>query len=250
MDKLFEPSRKFIKTTNLYKFQTYLEQKFSKKFLNYNKLWLWTNKNPGEFWESIVEYFNIDLERKKFFKAYKKKSFWNSIFFDHSNLNYYDLISKNNSSDLAIEFIGENKFSEKIIYSDLNKRINALSNFLRDKGIKKGDVIVGYLPNIPDTVISFLSAAKIGAVWSSCSADFGTQAVIDRFSQLKPKLLIVADYYFYNGKKFQYSKNLRTLKANLNNPLILKTSYPSKNNTSELKKIYNQKKYSKPNSIF
>mgnify|MGYP001161109799 FL=1 len=247
MDKLFEPSRKFIKSTNLYKFQTYLEQKLSKKFLNYNKLWLWTNKNPGEFWESIVEYFNIDLERKRFFKAYKKKSFWNSIFFDNSNLNYYDLISKNNSSDLAIEFIGENKFSEKIIYSDLNKRINALSNFFRDKGIKKGDVIVGYLPNIPDTVISFLSAAKIGAVWSSCSADFGTQAVIDRFSQLKPKLLIVADYYFYNGKKFQYSKNLRTLKANLNNPLILKTSYPSKNNTSELKKIYNHKKYLKLN---
>ena len=62
MDKLFEPSRKFIKTTNLYKFQTYLEQKFSKKFLNYNKLWLWTNKNPGEFWESIVGYFNINLK--------------------------------------------------------------------------------------------------------------------------------------------------------------------------------------------
>ena len=141
MDKLFEPSRKFIKSTNLYKFQTYLEQKLSKKFLNYNKLWLWTNKNPGEFWESIVEYFNIDLERKRFFKAYKKKSFWNSIFFDNSNLNYYNLIFKNNSSDLAIEFIGENKFSEKIIYSDLNKRINALSNFFRDKGIKKGDVI-------------------------------------------------------------------------------------------------------------
>ena len=121
----------------------------------------------------------------------------------------------------------------------IRDRVNALSNFFRDKGIKKGDVIVGYLPNIPDTVISFLSAAKIGAVWSSCSADFGTQAVIDRFSQLKPKLLIVADYYFYNGKKFQYSKNLWTLKANLNNPLILKTSYPSKNNSSELKKIYN-----------
>ncbi len=247
MDKLFEPSRKFIKSTNLYKFQTYLEQKLSKKFLNYNKLWLWTNNNPDKFWESIVEYFNIDLERKRFFKAYKKRSFWDSIFFDNSNLNYYDLISKNNSSDLAIEFIGENKFSEKIIYKDLNKRINALSNFFRDKGIKKGDVIVGYLPNIPDTVISFLSAVKIGAVWSSCSADFGTQAVIDRFSQLKPKLLIVADYYFYNGNKFQYSKKLRTLKAKLNNPLILKTSYPSKKNTSELKKIYNQKKYSKLN---
>ena len=248
MDKLFNPSKKFIKTTNLYKFQTYLEKKFSKKFVNYNKLWLWTNNNPGKFWESIVEYFNIELEKKRSFKAYKKgNSFWNSTFFDNSNLNYYDLISRNNSSNLAIEFIGENKFSEKITYNDLNKRINALSNYYLDLGIKKGDVIVGYLPNIPDTIISFLSAAKIGAVWSSCSSEFGTQAVIDRFSQLKPKLLIIADHYFHNGKKFNYSKNYRILKTKLNNPIVLKTNYPSKYNTSKFKKIFNQKKYSKFN---
>ena len=183
MDKLFEPTNKFIKSTNLYKFQTFLEKKFLKKFSSYNKLWRWSNDNPKNFWESIVEYFNINIEKKKSFKAYNKKNyFWNSTFFNNCNLNYYDLISKNNSSDTAIEFIGENKYKEIITYGDLNKRVNALSNFFQGLGIKKGDVVVGYLPNIPDTIISFLSAAKIGAVWSSCSADFGTQAVIDRFS--------------------------------------------------------------------
>ena len=228
MDKLFEPTNKFIKSTNLYKFQIYLEKKFLKKFSSYNKLWRWSNDNPKNFWESIVEYFNIHLEKKRSFKSYDKKNhFWNSTFFKNCNLNYYDLIYKNNSPDTAIEFIGENKYKEVITYGVLNKRINALSNFFQSLGIKKGDVVVGYLPNIPDTIISFLSAAKIGAVWSSCSADFGTQAVIDRFSQLKPKLLIIADHYFYNGKKFDYSKNLRLLKQNLSNPRILKTSYPS-----------------------
>ena len=250
MDKLFEPSKKFIKTTNLYKFQKYLENKFSKKFISYNKLWLWTNSNPENFWISILEFFNIELRKKQYFRVYKKRDlFWNSTFFANCNLNYYDLIFKNNSSDLAIEFIGENKIKEKITYSDLNKRINALSNYFLDLDIKKGDVVVGYLPNIPDTIISFLSAAKIGAVWSSCSADFGTKAVIDRFSQLKPKLLIVADHYFYNGKKFNYLKNLRLLKHKLNNPIILKTSYPSEMNTSQFKKIICKKKYSMSNKI-
>ena len=250
MDKLFEPSKKFIKTTNLYKFQKYLENKFSKKFISYNKLWLWTNSNPENFWISILEFFNIELRKKQYFRVYKKRDlFWNSTFFANCNLNYYDLIFKNNSSDLAIEFIGENKIKEKITYSDLNKRINALSNYFLDLDIKKGDVVVGYLPNIPDTIISFLSAAKIGAVWSSCSADFGTKAVIDRFSQLKPKLLIVADHYFYNGKKFNYLKNLRLLKHKLNNPIILKTSYPSDMNTSQFKKIICKKKYSMSNKI-
>ncbi len=248
MDKLFEPTNKFIKSTNLYKFQIFLEKKFLKKFSSYNKLWRWSNDNPENFWESIVEYFNIHLEKKRSFKAYNKKNYFlNSTFFNNSNLNYYDLISKNNSSDVAIEFIGENKYKEIITYGDLNKSVNALSNFFQSLGIKKGDVVVGYLPNIPDTIISFLSAAKIGAVWSSCSADFGTQAVIDRFSQLKPKLLIIADHYFYNGKRFDYSKNLKLLKQSLNNPRILKTSYPSNKSTSQFKKIITQKKYKKIN---
>ena len=102
---------------------------------------------------------------------------------------------------------------------------------------------MGYLPNIADTIIAFLASAKIGAVWSSCSSDFGSKAVIDRFSQLKPKLMIVANHYFYNGKKFDYSKNLRQIRSKIGNHKILKNSYPCKNNRSELHQIYRNNKY-------
>ena len=104
-----------------------------------DRLWRWSNDNPENFWESIVEYFNIYLEKKKSFKAYNKKNyFWNSTFFKNCNLNYYDLISKNNSSDTAIEFIGENKFKEIKI-----KHINNRSSSEISSNLLKYDSIHG-----------------------------------------------------------------------------------------------------------
>jgi acetoacetyl-CoA synthetase len=192
----------------------------------------------------LIEYFDIPLTKKKTFKVLNPKSdFWRTVFFDKSLVNYYQLIFNNVSQDLAIHFVGENEFEEKLTYKNLNDRVNSLSNYFKSLDIKKGDVIAGYLPNIPDTIISFLAAAKIGAVWSSCSSDFGIKAVVDRFSQLNPKILIIGDYYFYNGKKFEYSKNLSQLKRKLNNPIVIKTGYPSSNPKSQLSKIYSNKRY-------
>ena len=192
----------------------------------------------------MIDHFDIPLVQKKSFKILNKKSqFWKTVFFEKSFVNYYQLIFSNMSQDLAIHFVGENNFEEKITYENLNKRVNSLSNYFKSLKIKKGDVIAGYLPNIPDTIISFLAAAKIGAVWSSCSSDFGIKAVVDRFSQLNPKVLIIGDYYFYNGKKFDYLKNLSQLRKKLNNPKIVKTGYPSKNLKTQLSKIYSNKKF-------
>ena len=244
MTKLYQPSLKKIHSTNLYKFQKAVEKEFNRKFSDYKKFWQWSNQYPDLFWNFLIDHFNIPLIQKKSFKILNKKSqFWKTVFFEKSLINYYQLIFSNMSKDLAIHFVGENSFEEKITYENLNNRVNSLSNYFKSLKIKKGDVIAGYLPNIPDTVISFLAAAKIGAVWSSCSSDFGVKAVVDRFSQLNPKVLIVADYYFYNGKKFDYSKNLSQLKRKLNNPIIIKAGYPSKNLKSQLSKIYSNKDY-------
>ena len=244
MTKLYQPSLKKIHSTNLYKFQNVVEKKFNKKFTNYKKFWEWSNSHSDQFWSFLIEYFDIPLTKKKTFKVLNPKSdFWRTVFFDKSLVNYYQLIFNNVSQDLAIHFVGENEFEEKLTYKNLNDRVNSLSNYFKSLDIKKGDVIAGYLPNIPDTIISFLAAAKIGAVWSSCSSDFGIKAVVDRFSQLNPKILIIGDYYFYNGKKFEYSKNLSKLKRKLNNPIIIKTGYPSSNPKSQLSKIYSNKRY-------
>ena len=244
MTKLYQPSLKKIHSTNLYKFQNAVEKKFNKKFTNYKKFWQWSNSHSDQFWSFLIEHFDIPLTKKKTFKVLNPKSdFWRTVFFDKSLVNYYQLIFTNMSQDLAIHFVGENEFEEKLTYKNLNDRVNSLSNYFKSLDIKKGDVIAGYLPNIPDTIISFLAAAKIGAVWSSCSSDFGIKAVVDRFSQLNPKILIIGDYYFYNGKKFEYSKNLSQLKRKLNNPIVIKTGYPSSNPKSQLSKIYSNKRY-------
>ncbi len=243
MTKLYQPSLKKIHSTNLYKFKNAVEKKFNKKFNNYRKFWQWSNSHSDQFWSFLIEHFDISLTKKKTFKVLNLKSdFWRTVFFDKSLVNYYQLIFNNVSQDLAIHFVGENEFEEKLTYKNLNERVNSLSHYFKLLNIKKGDVIAGYLPNIPDTIISFLAAAKIGAVWSSCSSDFGMEAVVDRFSQLNPKILIIGDYYFYNGKKFEYSKNLSQLKRKLNNPIVIKTGYPSSNPKSQLSKIYSNKR--------
>ncbi len=242
MTKLFQPTLKQIQSSNLYFFENYLTRRYKKKFKDYFQLWNWSVKNSGNFWRSITEFYKVPLTLKKNSKIIQKSSkFWKNIFFHNFDTNYFYLIEKNHSNDLAIHFIGENNFEEKISYKELNLRVQSLCNYFRSLKIKKGDVIVGYLPNIADTIIAFLASAKIGAVWSSCSPDFGAKAVIDRFSQLKPKLLIVADHYFYNGKKFLYSKNINQIQRKIGNPKILKTSYPCKLNRSELHKIYKKR---------
>ena len=244
MTKLFQPTQNQIRSSNLYVYEGYLYKNYKQKFKNYSHLWNWSVKNPSDFWKSITEFYQVPLKKNKNSKLIQKNAqFWKNTFFFKFQTNYLQLIEKNNSNSLAIHFIGENNYEEKISYRELILRVNALSSYYRSLGIKKGDVVVGYLPNIADTIIAFLASAKIGAVWSSCSSDFGAKAVIDRFSQLKPKLLIVADHYFYNGKKFKYSWNLRQIRSKIGNPKILKTSYPCKNNRSELHRIYRNKKY-------
>ena len=197
MTKLFQPTQKQIKSSNLYFYEDYLNKNYKKKFKNYSQLWNWSVKNPSDFWISITEFYQIPITKNKNSKIIQKNAqFWKNNFFFNFQTNYFQLIEKNKSNSLAIHFLGENNYEEKITYRELNLRVNALSSYYRSLGIKKGDVVVGYLPNIADTIIAFLAAAKIGAVWSSCSSDFGAKAVIDRFSQLKPKLMIIARSLF------------------------------------------------------
>ena len=109
MTKLYQPSSKKIHSTNLYKFQIAVEEKFNRKFSNYQKFWQWSNQYPDQFWNFMVDHFNIPLIKKKTFKILNNKSkFWRSVFFEKSLTNYYQLIFNNMSQELAINFVGEN----------------------------------------------------------------------------------------------------------------------------------------------
>src|SRR5205085_1331987 len=103
----------------------------------------------------------------------------------------------------AIVFWGEDKVKRRLSWDALTQAVAAFAEALREQGVKPGDRVAGFMPNMPETVIAALGAASVGAVWSSCSPDFGVSGVIDRFGQIKPKVLVAADGYFYNGKAFE-----------------------------------------------
>jgi len=195
---------------------------FKKKILHnikdtsYASLHNWSINNKSEFWSSIWDFTSIKGIKKKPIIE-NEESFINSVFFKKSKLNFTENIIQRKDNKDAIVFYSEQGFKRRISWKKLDQNVSKIAQHFIDIDIQKGDRIVGVLPNIPETVISFLAAAKIGAIWSSCSADFGPKAIIDRFKQIKPKVLIISDYYFYNNKKIETLSKVNEIKKELTN---------------------------------
>ena len=199
--KLWEPSKTLKLNSNLLKFEKFISNRFKKNFNgNYEKIHNWTIKNPQSFWNSIWDYSKVKGNKgknntKKFSKFYK------NTFLNNSKLNFTENLLSKNNDDKAITFISENGFREIKNWKELNINVKKVSTFLRNLNIKSKDRVVAYMPNISETVEAFLGTVAIGSIWSSCSPDFGINGVIERFSQIKPKVLFVTNEYFYNGKR-------------------------------------------------
>jgi acetoacetyl-CoA synthetase len=242
--KLWEPSRKIKLNSNLLKFEKYISNRFKKKFNNnFEKIHNWTIKNPQNFWNCLWDYAKVkgikgvDKERK-FFKFYK------NTFLSNSKLNFTENLLSKNNDDKAITFISENGFREIKNWRDLNINVKKVSAFLRKLNIKSKDRVVAYMPNISETVEAFLGTVGIGSIWSSCSPDFGINGVIERFSQIKPKVLFVTKEYFYNGKKINILERLpEILKKIPTIKHVVISSYPGQAEIKKLPKYKNIKTY-------
>ena len=242
--KLWEPSRKIKLNSNLLKFEKYISNRFKKKFNNnYEKIHSWTIKYPQNFWSCLWDYAKVkgikgvDKERK-FFKFYK------NTFLSNSKLNFTENLLSKNNDDKAITFISENGFREIKNWRDLNINVKKVSTFLRKLNIKSKDRVVAYMPNISETVEAFLGTVDIGSIWSSCSPDFGINGVIERFSQIKPKVLFVTKEYFYNGKRINILERLpEILKKIPTIKHVVISSYPGQAEIKKLPKYKNIKTY-------
>ena len=199
--KLWEPSKTLKLNSNLLKFEKFISNRFKKKFNgNYEKIHNWTIKNPQSFWNSVWDYSKVKgNKRKNNNKKFSK--FYKNTFLNNSKLNFTENLLSKNNDDKAITFISENGFREIKNWKELNINVKKISIFLRNLNIKSKDRVVAYMPNISETVEAFLGTVAIGSIWSSCSPDFGINGVIERFSQIKPKVLFVTNEYFYNGKR-------------------------------------------------
>ena len=208
MKKLWSASKKQILNSNLYKYEQFINSKYKVKFgLNYNKILNWSIKNPGNFWDSIWDFCKVKGTKDKL-KLIKSKVFYKNNFLPKNKLNFADNILSKKDNSKAITFISENGFKEIRSWRQLNKNVRKIVSFFKKIKIKKGDRVAAYLPNLIETVEYFVATSAVGGIWSSCSPDFGAKGVIERFAQITPKILIIADRYFYNGKEINVIERL------------------------------------------
>ena len=234
--KLWQASSKQKKNSILFSFEKYISKKFNKNFSgDYQNILNWSIKNSPEFWSSFWDFTKIKgIKSEK--KISKSKIFYKNLFLPNSKLNFGENLLSKNNSEKAITFISENNFREERTWKELNENTSKIINFFKDRKIKKKDRIVAYLPNTIETVEAFIATTSIGAIWSSCSPDFGVRGVVERFSQINPKVLFITDQYFYNGKKINVLERLpEILKAipSIKNVVIIK--YPGENYLSNKK---------------
>ena len=214
--------------SNLFRYEKFLFFKYKFKIdQNYSKILNWSIKNPKKFWSSIWDFTKVKGYKSS--NLEKSNIFFKNKFLKNSKLNFAEnLLSKNDNSK-AITFINEEGYKKVRNWNDLNKNVGKLVTFFKSIKIKEKNRIAAYLPNLIETVESFIATSAIGSIWSSCSPDFGSGGVIERFSQIKPKVLIICDRYFYNGKEINVIKRLPFILKKIKSiKYVVVINYPGK----------------------
>jgi len=198
---LWLPEQEFIENSNLRKFEKWLQKEKGLSFSGYQELWQWSTEHLEEFWECIARFFEVHFHtpHKQVLDTRKMPG---AKWFEGATLNYAAHIFRKQSTDRPALIFQNEWGKQNISWEELTFQVKALQYFFEQQGIQKGDCIAGYIPNFPKAIACFLAACSLGAVWTCCSPDFGEPTVIERFSQIQPKLFIAVDGYQYNGKKF------------------------------------------------
>jgi len=208
---LWSPSEEFYKDTNLAHFIDWLKVEKNLSFENYSALWIWSTENLPAFWESIWQYFKIFYDGQ-----YEKVLTGNEMpfykWFEGTSLNYAEHIFRNSTDKYpAIIYKSETSGIQEISWQELTHQVSSLQQALKQFGVTTGDRVAAFMPCIPEATIAFLAANSLGAVWSGCSPDFGTNSVLDRFVQIEPEVLITVDHYRYGGKHYDKSDVVEAL---------------------------------------
>ena len=225
LNVLWSPSRKIKEESNLNQFiKNFVDEFKNQSDVKYEELWEWSIEKPEKFWDSIWDYSNVLGEKGEILLKDKDKM-PGARFFPNAKLNYTENVLKNKNEPLAIISEREDGLKSKISTLELKDKVLKLAGWLKENGISKGDRVCAYMPNCPETIITMLATASLGAVFSSCSTDFGVAGVLDRFQQIEPKILVTVDGYLYNGKAIERHEEVHQIVQGLNtlqNVLILK----------------------------
>src|SRR5229473_2926770 len=234
---LWEPSQELKRQANVTRCMQWLAQEKGLSFHSREELWQWSVDNLEDFWASIAEYFHVKFSRP-YTAVLTERKMPGAEWFPGARLNFAEHVFRNATSDRpALLFRSERHELVEVSWSELRQKAGAVARALRAMGVQQGDRVVAYMPNIPETLIAFLACASMGAVWSSCSPDFGTSSVIDRFKQIEPKVLFAVDGYQYGGKTLdrrpiiaELRKSLPTVEKTVLVPYLFKDAGPEQAN--------------------
>ncbi len=233
---LWEPSNEFQEQSNMKRYMNWLKDNKQLTFETYESLWEWSVTEVEQFWESLWEFFEIKSSApyKHVLSTHKMPA---AKWFEGAKLNYTEhIFQKMRPEEIAIISKSELREIEQMTWQQLYDQVAAFQASLRGAGIKSGDRVVAYIPNITEAIVAFLACASIGATWSSCSPDFGSPTVIDRFKQIEPKILIAVDGYRYGGRDFDRMQTVKQIEAAI--PSLEKTIVlPYLNEKPDLSKI-------------
>ena len=212
---LWQPSREFAAASNLTAYLAWLERERGLTFPDYAALWRWSVDDLEGFWTSIVAFFDLPL-RGSWSRALGRAEMPGATWFDGAEINYAEAVFRRATADRpALAFLSERHPLRLVEWAELERSVAAAATGLRRLGVGRGDRVVAVVPNIPEAVVVLLACASIGAVWASCSPDFGTRSLIDRFAQISPRVLIAVDGYTYGGKRFDRRDVIEAIRAEL-----------------------------------
>ena len=199
---LWAPSAGMVERSQLARYMRWLAEEHDLHFDDYQALWRWSVTEIEEFWRTIWDYFHVVSDSEPS-EVLKERTMPGAEWFPGTRLNYAEHIFRGKTDDeVAVRYASELRPLTDLRWGELREQVAAVGEGLRALGVGEADRVVAYLPNGPEALIAFLAAASLGAVWSSCSPDFGPGSVVDRFAQIEPKVMFTVDGYRYGGRDF------------------------------------------------
>lgn len=208
---LWQPSAERQARANATRFIEQIRAGLAPEVQDWNQLYQWSIDQPEAFWRELWRFGGVVAEGAGGPVTENWPAMPGTRWFPEARLNFAENLLKYRDEHLALLVAGEQGITRRISYAELYREVSRMARALRAHGVQKGDRIAGYMPNLAETIIAMLAATSIGAVWSSCSPDFGVQGVMDRFGQIEPRVLVTAAAYQYNGKIFSCLERVREL---------------------------------------
>src|SRR5687768_2136624 len=212
---MWAPSRERIAAANLTTFMCYVRDRYGVTVRDYAALHSWSVDDPERFWHAVWAYCGVTAATQGDVILADADRMPGARWFPDARLNFAENLLRRGDEQTALVFWGEDRLQGRLTYAELQAEVSRFAQALRRAGIRPGDRVAAYMPNLPGAVIGMLATASLGAVWSSCSPDFGVQGVLDRFGQIAPRILISADGYFYGGKIIDVLPRLQEIAARL-----------------------------------